>query len=207
MSDHNSLWRQRLSEYLQKQANPPHKYGHQPRLYALTQRIVEISSGLQVNDDVLFAAAFLHDLGVFVGHRPENRDQLARWDHVQYACEHAPALLQRIGFPAEHIPAVLRCIREHQPHNEPQTPESTVLRDADILEQLGAVAVLRTASKLGSDTRFAFFADARRSLQHALETLPSQIRLPASRQLAQPRIEALRAFLQALNAEAGEHLG
>lgn len=200
-------WRAELASYIKQQASPVHKFGHQPRLYALTRTIAAASPHLTFDDDVVFAAAFLHDLGVFVGHRPEDPEQLARWDHVAYTCDKAPTLLQQIGFPTGKIEAVLAVIREHQPRDEPHSPEATLLRDADILEQLGAIAVLRTASKLGVDTRFRFFADAERSLQRSLQTLPSQLRLPASRQLAQGRVEALQNFLTALHAEAGEDLG
>lgn len=207
MSGPDSLWRQRLIAYLHREANPPHKYGHQPRLYALTQQIAVASSDLIYDDDVVFAAAFLHDLGVFIGHRPEDPAVLAHWNHVTYTCEKALSLLQDIGFPAAKIPAMLDCIREHQPQDDPQSPEATLLRDADMLEQLGAIAIFRTAAKLGSDTRFLHFADAQRSLQQALVTLPGKLRLPAAREIAKPRIATLSSFLSALEAEANDHLG
>ncbi len=207
MSDHDSLWRQRLIEYLHREANPAHKYGHQPRLYALTQQIAAASPDLTYDDDVVFAAAFLHDLGVFVGHRPENPQALASWDHVVYVCDRAPALLSGFGFPADKFHAVLSCIREHQPHDEPHSPEATLLRDADMLEQLGAIGILRTAAKIGSDTRFHLFTDAERSLERALDTLPGKLQLEATRALAQPRIQTLQVFLGALATEAGQHLG
>ncbi len=208
-------WREQLAAWLREQAQPPHKFGHQPRLYHLAAIIAAQilaqtraqTPELRCDDDVLFAAAFLHDLGVFVGHRPEDPALLTGWDHVAYACEHAPGVLARMGFPMDKVPAVLRCIREHQPQDVPNSAEATVLRDADMLEQLGAVAILRTAAKLGSDTRFVCFADARRSLERALRELPSQLRLPAARALAEPRVEALQAFLEALTDEAGEDLG
>jgi uncharacterized protein len=200
-------FRTQLDAYLRQHALPQHKYGHQPRLYALT---LEIAAGIwpvpSYDDDVVFAAAFLHDLGVFVGHRPEDPAELARWDHVAYTCACAPDLLERFGFPGEKISAVLACIREHQPKDEPGSFEATLLRDADILEQLGAIAVLRTSAKLGSDTRFHRFADVRDALQQAVTDLPSKLRLPAARELAVPRLATLQLFLKALDEEAGEHL-
>jgi uncharacterized protein len=200
-------FRTQLAQYLQREAAPAHKYGHQPRLYALTQQIAAFTKPAPVyDDDVVFAAAYLHDLGVFIGHRPEDQAALQQWDHVSYACKQAENLLPTLGFPAEKIPALLACIREHQPHDEPHSFEATLLRDADILEQLGSVGILRTAAKLGSDTRFHIFTHARDSLQRALDTLPARLQLDAARELALPRIHLLREFLLALDTESGEHL-
>ena len=202
-----SDFRSQLETYLRDQANPEHKYSHQPRLYALTREIAaNITPAPTYDDDVVYAAAFLHDLGVFIGHRPEDPQQLKRWNHVTYTCDQAPAILIRCKFPMEKIEAVLACIREHQPHDNPQSFEATLLRDADILEQLGAIGILRTAAKLGSDTRFHLFSDVRNSLQRSLDTLPSQISLDATRELAAPRIAALYSFLEALKDEAGLNL-
>jgi uncharacterized protein len=78
-----------------------------------------------------------------------------------------------------------------------------VLRDADILEQLGAVGILRTVSKVGRDTRFVRFSDALRALRKNADELPGKLQLDAARRLAQPRLEALRSFLQAAEAETG----
>jgi uncharacterized protein len=200
-------FRLQLERYLQHEAAPAYKYGHQPRLYALTREIAARTKPAPAYDeDVVFAAAWLHDLGVFIGHRPEDAAALQQWNHVTYVCDRAPELLLSFGFPAEKIDAVLACIREHQPQDSPRSFEATLLRDADILEQLGAIGILRTAAKLGSDTRFHTLGDARHSLQRALNTLPSQIRLDATRELALPRIQVLREFLLAVEQESGEHL-
>jgi uncharacterized protein len=199
-----ALYRVRLREYLGENAKPPHKFGHQPRLYLLS---VAIGTGMQYDDDVVYAAAWLHDLGVFIGHRPDDPHLLRAWDHVVYTTQKAPELLVSMGFPAKKIPAVLEVIRTHQPQDDPLTIEAILVRDADILEQLGAIGVLRTASKLGSDDRFRLFADAETSLRRALVELPSKIRLDATRTLAAPRIHLLQQFLAALESEALGELG
>ena len=77
-----------------------------------------------------------------------------------------------------------------------------MLRDADLLEQLGAITVLRTVSKVGRDTRFVRYADAVRVLRRNLEQLPAQLELASARRLAKPRVETLKAFLDAAEAEA-----
>ena len=188
---------------MRRNALPVEKYGHQPRLYALT---LKVGVGLGYDDDVVYAAAWLHDLGVFVGHRPEEPEALGRWDHVAYAVEKVPGILADCGFGAAKVPAVLECIRNHQPKDEPESVESTILRDADILEQLGAIGIARTVCKVGRDTRFATFSDAAASLQKAIDRLPGELRLETSRALAEERMRIHREFLAALAAEADGRL-
>jgi uncharacterized protein len=192
-----------LREFISEQARPVDKFGHQPRLASLT---AILGAGLPYDRDVVLAAAWLHDLGVFSGYRPQDPAALSRWDHVACACAHAPRILRDAGFPEEKIPAVLDVIRQHQPHDEPLSLEAVILRDADILEQLGAVGILRTVSKVGRDTRFPGFTAAVAVLRRNLDALPGRLRLDASRRLAQPRIRILEEFLAAVDAEAGPNL-
>lgn len=193
-------WRSAVIDYIRAQARPADKFSHQARLYALASRVGE---GFAYDDDVVFAAAWLHDLGVFIGHRPEDPAALAAWDNVGYAMRLAPELLRGFGFPEEKIPPVVEAIRTHLPAREPTTVEGTILRDADILEQLGATGILRTASKVGRDTRFPTHAEAIGALQRQWRDLPGKLRLPRAREIAAPRIALLRVFLEGVEAESG----
>ena len=193
-------YRAAIIEYIRHNANPPDKFSHQERLYGLA---TELAEGQPFDDDVVFAAAWLHDLGVFVGHRPEDPQALAAWDHLGYAMEKAPAILLDAGFPRDKIPAVLEAIRTHMPAYNPVTFEGVLVRDADILEQIGAVGILRTVSKVGRDTRFVRFSDALRVLRRNLEELPAKLHLESARHRAKSRVEALRNFLDAAARETG----
>ncbi len=188
-----------LAEYVRSQALPVDKLGHQPRLYALTQLVGE---GMSYDDDVVYAAAWLHDLGVFIGHRPEDPEELSGWDNVRYAMNQAPAALLRYGFPATKVAQVVEAIRTHQPHLNPASLEGTILRDADILEQLGAIGILRVVAKIGRDTRYPTFTDAAAALRRSLADLPGKLHLENAKALARPRIDLLEAFLQQLDHEA-----
>jgi uncharacterized protein len=193
-------YRAAIIEFIERNANPPDKFSHQARLYALA---VELAEGKPFDDEVVFAAAWMHDLGVFVGHRPEDPPSLAAWDHLAYVLQQAPSVLADVGFPAEKISAVLEAIRTHMPASDPGTFEGVLVRDADILEQLGAVGILRTVSKVGRDTRFTRFSDALAVLRRNLEELPGKLRLESARKRAQARRETLRHFLDAASAETG----
>ena len=189
-----------ITRLIEEEALPVDKFGHQPRLEALTRLI---GKSLSYDHEIVWAAAWLHDLGVFYGNRPQDPNDLARWDHVAYACGRAPQILRDAGFPELKIPAVLEVIRQHQPKDEPVSMEATILRDADILEQLGAIGILRTVSKVGRDTRFPRFTDAVSVLRRNLVELPPKLRLESARRLAQPRLQTLSLFLDAVEAENG----
>lgn len=199
----SSGWRESVESYIRREALPADKFGHQARLYALAARIAE---GENCDDDVLFAAAWMHDLGVFAGHRPSAPAALAAWDHVPYTIEKTMELLTVWGFPAGKLEAVAEAIRTHQPKDEPKSREAVVLRDADILEQLGAVGALRAFVKVGRDTRFTLFSDVVPVLERALRELPGKLRLPQSQKLAEGRVRTLRSFLDSVQFEAGELL-
>jgi uncharacterized protein len=145
-----SVWRESVVAYIRAEARPVDKFGHQPRLYALATTIGE---GMDFDDDVLFAAAWMHDLGVFLGHRPADPAELSGWDHIPYTIARSRELLREWGFPPEKLEEVAEAIRCHQPEDDPTTLEGTLLRDADILEQLGAIGAMRMIVKVGRDTR------------------------------------------------------
>ena len=198
-----SAWRESVTTYIRAEALPVDKFGHQPRLYALA---VRLGQGMEYDDDIVFAAAWMHDLGVFLGHRPSDPAELARWDHVPYTLARTRELLMGWGFPADKLDAVAEAIRTHQPQDEPEGMEAVLLRDADILEQLGAMGALRALAKVGRDTRYATFSSVLPVLERAVDHLPGKLRLMSSRSLAEPRIEFLRSLIAAIREEAGEFL-
>ena len=196
-------WRESVESYIRAEALPKDKFGHQPRLYALACRLGE---GMGYDDDILFAAAWMHDLGVFLGHRPEDPEQLAGWDHVPYTVARTRELLSGWGFPVEKLPGVEEAIRTHQAKDKPVLVEAVILRDADILEQLGAIGIMRAVVKVGRDTRYGTFSSVIAVLRRALENLPGQLRLNASKDLATSRVELIRFFISAIEGEAADQL-
>lgn len=192
-------WRESVERYIRAEALPVDKFGHQPRLYALA---VRLGQGTEFDDDILFAAAWMHDLGVFFGHRPSNPEQLQCWDHVPYTIARTRELLPGWGFPLDKLDGVAAAIETHQAKDEPANLEATLLRDADILEQLGAIGAMRALVKVGRDSRYPTFSSVIPVLQRAVQHLPGRLRLTAARKLAAPRVAFLAALLAAIESEA-----
>jgi uncharacterized protein len=195
-----SFWRESIIDYIRTEAQPVDKFGHQPRLYALACRL---GQGVAFDDDILFAAAWMHDLGVFLGHRPQDPAELAQWDHVPYTIARTRELLTVWGFPIAKLNGVAEAIRTHQPQDEPNSQEAILLRDADILEQLGAIGAMRAVVKIGRDTRFPTFSSIVPLLHRAVEVLPAKLRTTSAQQLAAPRVQVLKMLLASIEEEAG----
>ncbi len=195
-----SGWRESVVAYIRAEAEPADKYGHMPRLYALASTL---GQGIDYDDNVLFAAAWLHDLGVFLGHGPKAPQELSGWDHVPYTVSRARELLAGWGFPSAKLDAVAEVIQTHQPKDDPLRIEAILLRDADILEQLGAIGLVRAVAKIGRDSRYPTFSSVLPVLHNAIDTLPGKLRLNQSSKLAEPRVEILRRVISALETEVG----
>ena len=193
-------WRESVVSYIRAEAQPVDKFGHQPRLYALA---VQLGQGMDYDDDVVFAAAWMHDLGVFLGHRPKEHAELEGWNHVPYTVARTRELLMAWGFPADKLERVAAAIGTHQVPDEPEAVEAVLLRDADILEQLGAIGALRALVKVGRDSRYATFSSVLPVLRRALEDLPGRLRLTSARLLAAARVEHLESLIAAIEEEAG----
>jgi uncharacterized protein len=84
--------------------------------------------------------------------------------------------------------------------------EAILLRDADILEQLGAIGALRALAKIGRDTRYPTFSSVLPVLRRAVDQLPGKLRLSRARSLAEPRVALLRTLIASIEEEAGESL-
>ncbi|HEY1767188.1 MAG TPA: HD domain-containing protein [Terracidiphilus sp.] len=201
-------WRDAVVAYIRAEALPIDKFGHQPRLYALACQIGQemAAEGMRFDDDVVFAAAWMHDLGVFLGHRPSDPEELARWDHVPYTIAKSKELLAGWGFPAAKLDAVGEAIRTHQANDNPTEMEGILLRDADMLEQLGAIGALRALVKIGRDTRYSTFSSVLPVLRRAADELPGKLRLIKAKALAAGRVETLKGLIAAIESEAGESL-
>jgi uncharacterized protein len=199
----SAAWRESVKNYIASETQPPDKFGHMPRLYALA---VKIGEGLEYDDDVVFASTWMHDLGVFLGHRPQDPERLKVWDHVPYTIARTRELLPSWGFPVEKLDAVAEVIRTHQPKDAPVLLEAVMVRDADILEQLGAMGALRAFVKVGRDSRFPDFSSVLPIMSKAVNYLPGNLRLNNARELAIPRVEFLQSLIRAIESEAGELL-
>lgn len=121
-------------------------YEHSIRDYQLAMKLAS-EEGIQVDEEVLFAASLLHDLGGFPPFEKEGADHAIRSTQV------IEPILKESGFPLEKSDAVKMAIITHSYYdpNPPQSAEAVVLHDADTLDFLGAISMVRILSIAGKE--------------------------------------------------------
>jgi len=154
---------------------------------------------LTYDDDVLFAASYLHDIAGFA---PWEKQGV---DHQDRGAELMDSLLTGYGFPADKIEKVKAAIRTHMPDRAPGAAvESQLLHDADGLDWLGAIGIARDMSIVDANGGDPGFAWALNRLRDDSTKVPGLLVTKAAKREAQRRMAVTRAFLKDLESETKE---
>jgi uncharacterized protein len=187
-----------------------HGWEHVDRVYKLALHIAEREGAGRF---VVGMAALLHDLGRAAQHSGTEH-------HADLSTQLAGELLSEYGVPADKQEAILHAILAHSFSKgvEPRTLEARVVRDADRLDGLGAIGIMRWAVtgtvRHTPETRSYHpgdpFAtahqpdDARYMLDHfysKLLKLGDTMMTETGRALAQRRTAFMRAYLDEFKRE------
>jgi HD superfamily phosphodiesterase len=177
--------------------NPAWGYSHSQRDYALARELAA-ADGVALDDDVLFAAAYLHDMAAFP---PWANDKL---DHSDVAADTVDTILKGTGFPAAKIDAVRGAIRTHMFYREPVGPEALYLHDADALDWLGAIGVARIFGLVDPHGADPTGPKAASMLEDNLAKVPARVLSPAGRARLPQRQAELERFLKDLKRESDD---
>ncbi|MDE0633103.1 MAG: HD domain-containing protein [Caldilineaceae bacterium] len=118
-----------------------HDFDHVLRVTRLGVRIAQAEGA---DDEIVRAAALLHDLPV---------SGSGRSVHHLAAADFAAEILRAAGMDAPRIEKVVHCIQAHRYRDrsiQPQTLEAKCLYDADKLDSIGAIGVARAFAHAGN---------------------------------------------------------
>jgi uncharacterized protein len=173
--------------------HPAWGWQHSERDYLLALRLAR-GDHLKVDQDALFAAAFLHDMAAF---RPCADKKM---EHGACAALQSPAILRSVGFPMRKIAIVQQAERGHMFYSNPgKDPTAIVLHDADSLDFLGDIGAARMLSLTGA--KAPSFAPAVKTLRGFLRSIPPKLITRTARRIGNKRAAELKAFLDALQRE------
>jgi len=155
------------------------------------KRCIRLGEKLHADMEVLVTAVYLHDLG---------RHYIADKIHGALSAQKAEPVLERIRFPKEKRDAVLHAIRVHDVSASPEdrtSLESKILYDADKIDTLGVVGVLR----------YIRHYYGKKPIDYMLDDIDARwegLTLPETRTLALPDYKYIKEFFAQLKEELGE---
>lgn len=174
---------------------------HSERDYLLALSIAE-REGLSIDRDVLFAAAFLHDVGVYEPYVIEGAE------HSATAVDLLSTLLLPTGFPANKLPAVERAILAHMFYATPPTDEqpgateARVLHDADTLDFLGDIGVARIVSLTTRHRWAPDLSGAHATIKKFQLDLPGKLVTKTARRIARKRVKQSKRYLASVRRQS-----
>lgn len=191
-------WRAAVRQFaVEHEKHPAWGYSHCLRDYELA-KVLAAQDRVVLDDDVLYAAAYLHDVAALP---PYEKPHV---DHAEEAARIVGPLLSGSGFPMAKIDAVREAIRTHMFNRKPVGPEALYLHDADALDWLGAIGVARIFSLVDPAGGQPDGPAALKMLQDNLKRVPPGILSPAGRALSISRVQELEQYLRNLSGETDE---
>jgi len=190
-------WRAAVHRFAEENLkHPAWGLSHSMRDYALAKELAAADQ-VTVDDDVLYAAAYLHDVAAFEPFR-------SRADHQDEAAKIVELMLEGTGFPMSKIDAVRGAIRTHMYNRDPVGAEAIYLHDADALDWLGAIGVARVFGLVDPKGGKPDGPAAVKMLEESLRDVPPRIVSKAGKELAAERVQGLEQFLRALRDESAD---
>jgi hypothetical protein len=169
-------------------------FSHSQRDYRLA-RDMAAADHVTLDDDVLFAAAYLHDLGAF----PPWYN--AKQEHGDISAEKIDLVLGDTDFPKDKLEAVRAACRTHMFNFTPVGAEARYLHDADALDWLGAIGIARLFPQIDKKGGKPSGPDVIKAIQANLDAASKGLVTPAGKALLPGRIAEENSFLDALAHE------
>jgi uncharacterized protein len=194
--EHTGDWRAAVRKFAETNLkHPAWGFSHSVRDYELAKELAA-EDHVTLDDDVLYAAAYLHDVAAFA---PFTKNGV---DHQDQAAEIVESMLAGTGFPMAKIEAVRGAIRTHMFPRDPASPEAIYLHDADALDWLGAIGVARVFGLVDPNGGAPDGPTVTKRLEGNLAAVPSRIVSKAGKARAPARARVLEQFLKVLRTES-----
>ncbi|MFZ2193014.1 MAG: HD domain-containing protein [Candidatus Moraniibacteriota bacterium] len=201
-----------------------HDLDHVMRVYNMALRIAKDEKNVDL--DVLKSATLLHD----IARVKEDNDKSGKTCHAMESANMSEKILISLNYPKDKIEKIKKCILSHRYKTESraQTIEEKILFDADKLDSLGAIVIMRAGMWLGRNNANIFpkmtlekyikenlvggkingrIKDASKHCiyyEHEIKNkkLPGAMHTKSGKKIAKERLKFLDKFLDRLKKEA-----
>ncbi len=144
--------------------------------------------------EVLVAGALLHDVGVVVD----------RNTHYEVGRARAKEILHQVDFPDEKIAASLHVLESHSRYGgpAPKSVEARVGQDADALEYIGAIGILRALVRGLHDGSFnGKICDFPGFLRSTINKVEETFHTKEAEAIGRSRLGYMKSFLERMEQE------
>lgn len=169
-------------------------FSHVQRDYALAKSLAA-ADHVTLDDDVIFAAAYLHDMGAFPTWAEPKKD------HSDTGAAKIDIVLSDTDFPKSKLERVREAIQTHMYYRDPVSPEARYLHDADALDWLGAIGVARMLELVDPNGGVPTGPDVLGYIEGNRKGAQDKLVTPAGKALVPSRIAEQEGFLRALAVE------
>ena len=188
-------WRDKVTAFAAGNLkHPAWGFSHSQRDYALAKSLAA-ADHVTLDEDVIFAAAYLHDMAAFPQWAEDKKD------HADAAAEKIDIVLAGTDFPLAKMEALRAAIRTHMFARDPAGPEARYLHDADALDWLGAIGVARLIALADPKGGKPTAPDMLKRIQDNMKLVPPRVVTPAGKARVAPLVAEEKAFLDALSGE------
>lgn len=191
-------WRESVCAFAKKNlVHTAWGYEHGMRDYQLALEIAT-QEKINVDDDVLFAAGLLHDMGGFAPY------EKAGVDHALRSTEVVGPVLEGAGFPMAKLEYVKKAILTHSYYEtkKPETREAILLHDADTLDFMGSIGVARLLSLVGKEKGFETPTASFKILRQFQKTLSAKLYGGEyTKEMGKNRVAEMGSFLDAIDKQ------
>ena len=172
---------------------------HNQRDYFWAKKLAAIDH-VTLDDDVIFAAAYLHDVGSMEGWAVKDQE------HGDTAAAKLDQMLAGTDFPKDKMERVREAMRTHMFYRQPgPSPEARYLHDADTLDNTGLIGMVWMMESLKAKENTSFTSQrAIKILTGDASKIEQGVVTPAGKAEMVTRIAERKAFLEQLARETDD---
>ena len=166
---------------------------HSERVYRWCEVLARAEGGGDL--EILRAASLLHDVAVPI---------VGRARHYEEGARIAREFLAGKGIPRDRVEAIAHAIEAHSRFGgpEPKTLEAKILYDADLLDFIGAIGIVRAIGRgLLSGEFDGDVGKAPEFLRGVFERYATKLHTKKAQEIARGRLDFMREFVERLREE------
>jgi len=190
----DAKWKQQVYAFAEK--NVHHSIwglAHSERNYQVAMKLALLEK-LSVDSDVLFVAAFLHDIGAIEPFRAKGVE------HATRSVQVVEPLLKSYGLSEEKIAKIREAILGHMYDADlaPKGNEAIVFHDADTLDFLGSIGLVRIVGLTDRHDWAPNLPGAIITLRTWSKVLPQKLITASAKRMAKERIVEMTRIMDSL---------